>query len=124
MHHDPKLSPTRPARWRNRRALVCRSIGVGTVYADLVNAALLLAQLQDECGQSLDDGIHLITVQREDWTLVVGDSHHPHDSAEPSASDAVDRRILHHLREVVELAECEVLERWTGAYPPATAPTA
>ncbi len=86
-------------------------------YADLVNAAPLLAQLQEECGQSLDDGIHLIAVQSEDGTLVVGDSHHPHDSPEPFASEAVDRRILHHLREVVELAECEVIERWTGVYP-------
>lgn len=86
-------------------------------YANLASAAPLRAQLQNECGQSLDDGIHLIAVQSEDGTLVVGDSHHPHHSPEPFASEAVDRRILHHLREVVELAECEVLERWTGVYP-------
>ncbi len=86
-------------------------------YADLPSSAPLLAQLQDECGQSLDDGIHLIAVQSEDGTLVVGDSHHPHASPGPFASEAVDRRILQHLREVVELAECEVVERWTGVYP-------
>jgi len=86
-------------------------------YADLASSAPLHAQLQGECGQSLDDGIHLIAVQSEDGTLVVGDSHHPHDSPDPFASDAVDRRILDHLREVVDLAECEVIERWTGVYP-------
>ena len=86
-------------------------------YADLASSAPLLEQLRAECGQSLDDGIHLIAVQSADGTLVVGDSHHPHATPEPFASEAVDDRILRHLHEVVGLDHCEVLERWTGVYP-------
>jgi len=86
-------------------------------YADLASSAALLGQLRQECPQSLDDGIHLIAVQSRDGSLVVGDSHHPHDSPEPFASEAVDGRILHHLRELLDLQQCQVLERWTGTYP-------
>jgi len=86
-------------------------------YADLSSSAALLGQLREECPQSLDDGIHLIAVQSRDGSLVVGDSHHPHDSPEPFASEAVDGRILHHLRELLELSACQVQERWTGVYP-------
>lgn len=86
-------------------------------YADLASSAPLLEQLRAECGPSLDDGIHLIAVQSADGTLVVGDSHHPHATPEPFASEAVDERILGHLHEVVGLDRCEVVERWTGVYP-------
>jgi FAD dependent oxidoreductase TIGR03364 len=86
-------------------------------YADLASSAPLLEQLRAECGPSLDDGTHLIAVQSADGTLVVGDSHHPHATPEPFASEAVDERILGHLYEVVGLDRCEVVERWTGVYP-------
>ena len=85
-------------------------------YGDLVNAAPLQAWLQEECGQSPDDGIYLIAMQSEDGTLVVGDSNHPHVSPDRFASEAGDRRIQQHLRETIEMAECEVLVRWTGVY--------
>jgi FAD dependent oxidoreductase TIGR03364 len=86
-------------------------------YADLPASAPLLAQLQTEEPDSLAHGIHLIVVQSADGSLVVGDSHHDHASPEPFASEAVDRLILGHLRRTLDLAECEVLERWTGVYP-------
>ena len=86
-------------------------------YAALPESAPLLVQLQAEAGESLAHGIHLIAVQSADGSLVVGDSHHDHATPEPFASDAVDRLILQHLREAVDLTECEVLERWTGVYP-------
>jgi len=86
-------------------------------YADLASAVPLRAQLLAECPQSLADGVHLIVVQSADGSLVVGDSHHAHDSPDPFASEAVDLCILQHLREVVDLKTCEVLERWIGVYP-------
>ena len=77
----------------------------------------MLAQLEEEEGASLAAGIHLIVVQSGDGTLVVGDSHHDFPSPEPFADENVDRLILRHLRETLNLAQCEVVERWTGAYP-------
>ena len=32
-------------------------------------------------------------------------------------SEAVDRRILQHLRETLQLGQCELVERWVGYYP-------
>lgn len=86
-------------------------------YSALPQAAALLNQLNDEVPASLAHGIHLIVVQSADGTLVVGDSHHDADAAEPFASEAVDRLILAHLHEAVRLERCELVERWTGVYP-------
>lgn len=86
-------------------------------YAALPAAAALRHRLEDEAGPSLAAGIHLIVVQSADGTLVVGDSHHDDRTPEPFADAAVDALILHHLRETVDLAECEVVQRWTGVYP-------
>ncbi len=86
-------------------------------YAALPEAAALMMQLQDEEATSLAAGIHLIAVQSADGTLVVGDSHHTFATPEPYADEAVDRLILRHLRETLDLAQCDVVERWTGVYP-------
>ncbi len=88
-----------------------------TGYAALPEAAPLLLQLREEVPQSLDDGIHLIAVQSADGTLVVGDSHHNHATPHPFGSEAVDRRILQHLRETLQLGQCDLVERWVGYYP-------
>lgn len=86
-------------------------------YAALPEAAALHAQLLEEEGESLAHGIHLIVVQGADGSLVVGDSHHDAAAPEPFADEAVDRLILRHLRETLELEQCDVLQRWTGVYP-------
>lgn len=86
-------------------------------YAALPEAAALRRQLEEEAPESLAHGIHLIAVQGSDGSLVVGDSHHDDATPEPFASEAVDRLILDHLRESVELTQCRVVERWTGVYP-------
>ncbi len=86
-------------------------------YADLPESVALRTRLQIEAGDALANGIHLIVVQSADGTLVVGDSHHDALSPLPFASEEVDRIILRHLHETVDLATCEVVERWTGVYP-------
>jgi FAD dependent oxidoreductase TIGR03364 len=86
-------------------------------YSALASSAALLEQLRQETPASLDAGIHLIAVQSEDGTLVVGDSHHDDPTPLPFADEAVDRLILQHLREAVRLESLEVIERWTGVYP-------
>ncbi|TAG27001.1 MAG: TIGR03364 family FAD-dependent oxidoreductase [Burkholderiales bacterium] len=86
-------------------------------YAKLPQAQALLAHLQQTEAQSLADGIHLIAVQSEDGSLVVGDSHHPHATPDPFSSDAVDALILRHLRQSLRLDQFEVIQRWTGVYP-------
>jgi FAD dependent oxidoreductase TIGR03364 len=86
-------------------------------YAILPQSRALRHELEAEVPDSLADGIHLIAVQSGDGTLVVGDSHHEAMTPHPFGSQVVDRRILGHLREVLDLTECEVVERWNGVYP-------
>ena len=86
-------------------------------YADLPQARALRTQLAQEEAQSMADGIHLIAVQSEDGSLVVGDSHHDALTPEPFAFEAVDQLILRHLDETLNLGPVHVQERWTGVYP-------
>ncbi|CAN5342449.1 TIGR03364 family FAD-dependent oxidoreductase [soil metagenome] len=86
-------------------------------YSKLPEAKALLERLQAEEGEALRNGVHLIVVQSEDGTLVVGDSHHYHATPDPFASDGVDELILRHLHETVALDQAEVTERWVGIYP-------
>jgi FAD dependent oxidoreductase TIGR03364 len=80
-------------------------------------AAALREQLAAECGECLAHGVHVIAVQSSDGTLVVGDSHHPAEAADPFGSEAVDALILRHLGELLAPRGFEVVERWTGVYP-------
>ena len=80
-------------------------------------AAALRSQLGRECARELEHGVHLIVAQASDGSLVVGDSHHYSDHADPFASEAIDALILAQLRALLELARVEVVERWNGYYP-------
>lgn len=80
-------------------------------------AAALRSRLEAECATELANGVHLIVAQSADGTLVVGDSHHYSDHAEPFASEAVDALILDELRSTLAIREARVLERWNGYYP-------
>lgn len=86
-------------------------------YAQLPEAQALKSHLMLTEAQSLADGIHLIAVQSEDGSLVVGDSHHPHATPDPFTSEAVDALILRHLLQTLRLDRYEVIQRWSGVYP-------
>lgn len=85
-------------------------------YAALPQAKALLTRLQAEQGQHLANGIHLIVVQSEDGSLVVGDSHHYGPTPDPFAHQSVDQLILDEYAAVFGQAPPPVLERWTGTY--------
>jgi FAD dependent oxidoreductase TIGR03364 len=89
-------------------------------YAALPEAAALKRAFDDEGGDAvacLAEGIHLIAVQSEDGSLVVGDSHRYAAAPEPFADEAVDALILRELRAVLELEQARVTQRWVGLYP-------
>ncbi|MDR0259009.1 MAG: TIGR03364 family FAD-dependent oxidoreductase [Comamonas sp.] len=88
-------------------------------YSKLPEARALLEQLQQEEGESLAQGIHLIVVQSADGSLVVGDSHHYGASVKPFAQDDVDALMLRHMREALNIGDYRVTERWVGIYPSA-----
>lgn len=86
-------------------------------YALLPESLALRAQLEDEEPACLSHGIHLIAVQSEDGSLVIGDSHHYGSAVEPFAPDEVDALILRQMRSTLELEQAQVVERWVGTYP-------
>ena len=68
-------------------------------YAELPEAAALQAAARGRSRREhLANGVHLIVVQSEDGSLVVGDSHHYGATPDPFAPDSVDELILDELR--------------------------
>ena len=86
-------------------------------YTELPGAQLLRDQLHTEARQELDHGIHLIVVQSQDGSLVVGDSHHYGQAMRPFALREVEDLILHEMQRLLCLGHFQVTERWTGIYP-------
>jgi FAD dependent oxidoreductase TIGR03364 len=85
-------------------------------YAELPAAAALKKRLQAEQKAALDNGVHLIVVQSADGSLVVGDSHHYGDTADPFTLRDVDQLILDEFDAVLDLPGRTVTERWVGVY--------
>ncbi len=86
-------------------------------YAVAPSLPKLRAVLDAEQAPHLANGVHLIAVQGADGSLVVGDSHHYHDSPDPFMPQAVDDLMLDELSRVLDLPSPQVLERWVGYYP-------
>lgn len=86
-------------------------------YAACRSLPILRARLEAEQATHLANGVHLIAVQREDGSLVVGDSHHDVAAPDPFQPSAVDELILDELRQVLDLPAPRVIERWVGFYP-------
>ena len=84
-------------------------------YADLPEAAAIKARLEAEEAEALALGIHLIAVQSEDGTLVVGDSHDYGPTPDPFSHEAIDAAILRAYAQVLGRPPA-VMERWTGTY--------
>jgi FAD dependent oxidoreductase TIGR03364 len=80
-------------------------------------ARALSDALQRECARELEAGVHLIVAQSSGGSLVVGDSHHDADTADPFAADAVDELILGELHALFEMPRLAVEQRWLGHYP-------
>ena len=84
-------------------------------YAELPEAQALKRVVETEQAQHLRDGVHLIVVQSDDGSLVVGDSHDYADPASPFSYEAIDQLILDEYRHVLGEAPA-VRERWIGTY--------
>jgi glycine/D-amino acid oxidase-like deaminating enzyme len=85
-------------------------------YAELAEVTPLRRRLEAEQPEHLANGVHLIAVQSEDGSLVVGDSHHYGATPDPFGPAAVDELILSEFGSVVALPEPKVAERWIGTY--------
>jgi len=85
-------------------------------YAELPEAAPLKARLDTEMADHRENGVHLIVVQSEDGSLVVGDSHHYGPTPDPFIDKSVNDLILSEMDTVLDLGPYDVTETWIGTY--------
>lgn len=112
------LRLAQPAEGWQMNAAIMSDLGMVRYegYAALPEAAALRRCLVEEQGAQLDNGVHLIVVQSEDGSLVVGDSHHHAVTPHPFAADDVDELILEEFDAVFAVPRPRILEHWTGTY--------
>lgn len=85
-------------------------------YADLPEAGPLIAMLSARRAAALEHGVHLIVTQGADGALVVGDSHHYDETADPFMRASVETLILQEFQSALGIPAPPALERWTGVY--------
>ena len=85
-------------------------------FADLPAATALKARLASEQPEHLRHGVHLIVVQNDDGSLIVGDSHQYASSPDPFSYEAVDTLIREEFRLALGIEPPATIERWTGTY--------
>jgi D-hydroxyproline dehydrogenase subunit beta len=86
-------------------------------WAELPQSIPLQQRIQSEMPEFLGEGIHLIAVQSEDGSLVLGDSHVYGNTEQVFARDEVDELILKLARDTLMVDRFKVVERWQGMYP-------
>ncbi|AMN53106.1 FAD-dependent oxidoreductase [Labrenzia sp. CP4] len=85
-------------------------------YAELPEAEPLKARLDREMAVHRENGIHLIVVQSEDGSLVVGDSHHYSSTPDPFIDKTVNDLILGEMETILDLGPYDISETWIGTY--------
>lgn len=63
-----------------------------------------------------EHGIHVMSAQRDDGTLVVGDSHEYGPVVSPFDRQDVNSAILEYLNEMLDIEGTSVIDRWHGVY--------
>lgn len=85
-------------------------------YVELPEAEPLKARLDREMADHRENGIHLIVVQSEDGSLVVGDSHHYSATPDPFIDKTVNDLILGEMETILDLGPYDISETWIGTY--------
>jgi len=79
-------------------------------------AAALRRRLQREQPECLAAGVHLIVVQSDDGTLVVGDTHVYGGTMDPFAEESLDALVLAEFRALFPSIGYDITQRWIGTY--------
>ncbi|MCB9529302.1 MAG: TIGR03364 family FAD-dependent oxidoreductase [Myxococcales bacterium] len=106
-----------PAGWRQGPILVA---GLTLIHYENFEASPALAGLRarygEERGEYVARGIHVISSQHGDGSLVLGDSHEYGDEFSPDLSMAVDALVLAELSRWLDVPRLEIADRWFGTY--------
>ncbi|MGP4673929.1 TIGR03364 family FAD-dependent oxidoreductase [Agrobacterium salinitolerans] len=116
-----RVMPDQPIRF-GAAVMSDMSYGRYEGFADLAPARALCDRLDSELGEMRSEGIHLISVQSADGSLVVGDSHVYGDAPEPFAKERIDHLVMEAFDQIFDLPSRKVVSRWCGTYASASNP--
>ena len=115
--HMVRLEP-QPKAWRLPAAIMSDFALVRYAgFSAQPGANGLYSMLAAQQPDIIEHGIHLIVVQSEDGSLVVGDSHEYGATLDPFFSTNVERAMLGLAHRVLHIPNENVVERWIGIYP-------
>lgn len=86
-------------------------------FAQLPEAAVLKSLLDDIQSVERQAGVHLIVVQSEDGSLIIGDSHDYSDRELPFRDTRIDELIINEFKQVMNIGEIDITQHWLGVYP-------
>ncbi|MFJ5955423.1 TIGR03364 family FAD-dependent oxidoreductase [Paenarthrobacter sp. NPDC092416] len=84
-------------------------------FTDMPAAAALRAEVQENQPELLEIGANVMFTQRPDGTVILGDSHHYHLTADPFLDEAVTETLNTEI--AARIGEpLEIVQRWQGIY--------
>lgn len=86
-------------------------------FAQLPEAMVLKSLLDDIQSVERQAGVHLIVVQSEDGSLIIGDSHDYSDRELPFRNTRIDDLIINEFKQVMDIGEIDITQHWLGVYP-------
>ncbi len=75
------------------------------------------ARYDQECIGFKQHGVHVLLAQNNYGELIIGDSHHNHQTPEPFDHEFVNDLIMEYLTSFIEVDKIKITERWNGVYP-------
>ncbi len=84
-------------------------------FTEMPAAAALHAEIQDNRPELLDIGANVMFTQRPDGSLILGDSHHYHQTAAPFLDEPVTAVLNDEIARTIG-ADLDVVQRWQGVY--------
>ncbi|WP_144662394.1 TIGR03364 family FAD-dependent oxidoreductase [Paenarthrobacter nicotinovorans] len=96
-------------------ALTATSMLRYPAFTDMPAAAALRDEVQRNQPELLDIGANVMFTQRPDGTIILGDSHHYHPTADPFLDESVTTALNSDISSRMG-APLEIIQRWQGVY--------
>jgi FAD dependent oxidoreductase TIGR03364 len=85
-------------------------------FLDCPSLPALRRRVADERPDLIEHGVNLLVTQLPSGDLVVGDTHHYGQAADPFRDERLDELLLREATEILGVTSLTVIERWTGVY--------